>query len=140
MRGDAFSPGLRRAAIALWLTGVGLAATTGALAVARGKVGYGFLYAVVAAALGFLAAATRTGRPWAELVTLFLLGSQVIGTAGAAWELAFGADGTAKARHLHDLGISYRWALVANLAFSALASCVFTWAVSRVVQGRRRRH
>ncbi len=47
------------------------------------------------------------------------------------------ADGTAKARHLHDLGISYSWALVANLAFSSLASCVFTWAVIRVCPPRR---
>ena len=123
----------------LWGVGVVLAATTGVLAVAHSRFGYGFIYAAVAAALGTLAVATGRGNRRAEAVTLVLLGSQFIGAVGAAWELAYGADDTAKARHLHDLGINYRLALAGNLAFSTLAAVVFVWAMVPVVRGRRPR-
>jgi hypothetical protein len=129
---------MRWTAVALWGVGAGLAATTGALAVAHSMVGYGLLYALVAAALGVLAAALSRRSRWAEVITFCLLGSQVIGTGGAAWELANGADDTAKSRHLHDLGVNYRWALAANLAYSAMASVLFVWAVVRVVRAGRR--
>jgi hypothetical protein len=139
MRASAFSNGVRRSATVLWGVGAGLAATTGVLAVAHSKFGYGFIYSAVAVALGTLAVVTRRGNRRAEVVTLVLLGSQLIGAAGAAWELAYGADDTAKARHLHDLGINYRLALVGNLAFSTLASAVFVWAMVRLVRARRHR-
>jgi hypothetical protein len=129
---------MRWPAVALWGVGAGLAAITGALAVAHSMVGYGLLYALVAAALGVLAAALSRRSRWAEVITFCLLGSQVIGTGGAAWELANGADDTAKSRHLHDLGVNYRWALAANLAYSAMASVLFVWAVVRVVRAGRR--
>jgi hypothetical protein len=132
----AFSKGVRRAATALWGIGAGLAATSGVLAVAHSELGYGVLYALVAAALATLAAATQRGNRAAHFITLLLLGSQVIGALGAAWEFAHGADDTAKARHLHDLGVNYRLALAGNLAFSTLASAVFVWAVVRVIRGR----
>jgi hypothetical protein len=64
------------------------------------------------------------------------LGSQVIGAVGAAWQLAYGTDDTAQARHLHDLGFNYRSALASNLAFSTLASLVFVWALVRVIRHR----
>lgn len=120
---------MRRAATALWGIGAGLAATTGVLSVAHSKVGYAVLYAVVAAALAAFAAATHRGNRRAQIITLVLLGSQVIGAVGAAWELAYGADDTAKARHLRELGVNYRLALATNLAFSTLASFVFIWAM-----------
>ncbi len=106
---------------------------------AHSKFGYGVIYAAVAVALGTLAVVTLRGNRRAEVVTLVLLGSQLIGAAGAAWELAYGADDTAKARHLHDLGINYRLALAGNLAFSTLAAAVFVWAMARWVRARRHR-
>lgn len=132
------SNGVWRAATALWVVGAGLAATTGVLAVAHSEVGYGVVYAVVAAALTVLAVATNRGNRQAQAISLVLLGSQIIGALGAAWELAFGADDTAKARHLHDLGVSYRLALAGNLAFSLLASTVFAWAVIQLISARRK--
>jgi len=139
MWASTFSKGVRRSATVLWGVGVGLAATTGVLAVAHSRFGYGFLYAAIATALGAMAVATGRGNRRAEVVTLVLLGSQLFGAAGAAWELAYGADDTAKARHLHDLGINYRLALAGNLAFSTLASAVFVWAMVRLVRTRRHR-
>lgn len=137
MRAATFSNGVRRSATVLWGVGAGLAAATGVLAVAHGRVGYGFIYSAVTVALGTLAVGTRGGDRRAEVVSLVLLGSQLIGAVGAAWELAYGADDTAKARHLHELGINYRLALAGNLAFSTLASAVFICAMVRLVSGRR---
>jgi hypothetical protein len=138
MRVPVFSNGVRQAATALWWTGAGLAATTSVLAIVHSEAAYAFLYAAVTAVLGFLAMALRRGSRRVEVITLILLGSQIVGVAGAAWELAYGADDTAKARHLHDLGVNYRWALAGNLAFSAMASIVFIWIVQRHVRGRHR--
>jgi hypothetical protein len=134
MRG--FSSGVRRAATMLWGIGAGLAASTAVLALAHAKVGYIFVYVTVSAALGTLAVATHRGNRRAEVITFFLLGSQVIGAAGAAWELAYGADNTAKASHLHDLGINYRLALAANLAFSTVAAIVFACVITRILRSR----
>jgi len=129
MRALGFSDGVRRAATGLWVIGAALATTAGVLSVAHAKVGYAFLYAVVAAALAALAVATHRGHRRAQTITLVLFGSQLIGAVGAAWELAYGADDTAKARHLHDLGFNYRVALLTNLAFSTLAALVFIRAM-----------
>lgn len=99
-------------------------------------LGHFFVYVMVSAALGLLAVATHRGNRRAEVVTFFLLGSQVIGAAGAGWELAYGADDTAKASHLHDLGVNYRLALAANLAFSTVASVVFACVIARIMSSR----
>ena len=134
----AFSDGVRRAAALLWATGAAVAGFTGILAVAHSMVAYALVYALVSAALGALAAATHRGDRRAAVLTIFLLGSQVIGLAGAAWELAYGASDTAKARHLHDLGLNYRVSLAGNMAYSALASALFAWVLVRVLAIRRR--
>jgi hypothetical protein len=128
-------PGPRRAAIALWCIGVAFAGSTAVLAVAHGEFGFAALYAAVAAGLAALARITTRPRRRAEIVTLILLGSQIVGAAGAAWELASGDDDNAKARHLHDLGVNYRLALALNFGFSVAASAVFVWALV----ARRRR-
>jgi hypothetical protein len=131
----AISSGARRAASVLWVIGAGLAGFTGLLALGHSEVRYFFVYVTVAVALALLAVATYRGNQRAALISLFLLGSQLIGAVGAAWELAYGSDDTAKARHLHELGVNYRLALAANLAFSSVASIVFIWAM---VQASRR--
>ena len=128
-------PRTRRAAVALWCIGVALSAFTAVLAAAHSEFGFAAIYALVAGALAALAGATSRGHRAAEIVTLIGLGSQLIGAAGAGWELARGDDNGAKARHLRGLGVNYRLALAVNFAFSLAASAVFVWAVT----GRRHR-
>jgi hypothetical protein len=112
----------------MWLVGAALAAVAGVLSLTHSEAGYAAVYAVVAAGLTGLAAATyRTVRA-AQTVSLVLLGSQVLGVVGAAWELGRAEDGGAKARHLEDLGIDFRLAVLGNLIYSAAASAVFVWA------------
>ena len=129
--------GVRRPAVLLWAVGAGLAGFTAVLAAAHSEVGFAAVYAVVAAGLAVLGGATRQGRRAAQLITLVMLGSQVVGAAGAGWELAYGNDDNAKARHLHGLGVNYRLALALNLAYSLAASAVFVRAVTELRrQGR----
>lgn len=71
-----------------------------------------------------------------ERITLVGLASQIIGSAGATWALLDFNDHSPKAEHLGDLGIDYRAALVANLAYSAIASAVFLWAVREAATRR----
>lgn len=124
------------AACALWLVGAALAAVTGVLSVTHSKAGYAAVYAVVAVGLAGLAAATYRGVRAAETVSLVLLGSQIFGVVGAAWELVRADESGAKARHLDDLGVDFRLAVLGNLIYSAAASAVFVWAWR---QKRRRR-
>jgi hypothetical protein len=121
--------GPRRATVALWITGAGLAATTGALSVVRSRPGYGLIYGSVATGLGLLAWATNRRHRTAQWLSLVLLASQLLGALGAAWELLDPDAQSAKARHLRHLGVSYRWALIANLVYSLAAGGVFCWAV-----------
>ena len=44
----------------------------------------------------------------AEVVSLVLLGSQILGVVGAAWELSDPGEASDKAGHLADLGINCR--------------------------------
>lgn len=137
MRVREIASAARVATTALWVVGAGLAASAGLLALVHARVGYFFVYVTVSAALGILAVATYRGNGRAELISLFLLASQVIGAVGAGWELAYGTDDTAKARHLDELGVNYRLALAANLAFSSVASAVFVCAIGRVTRRRK---
>ena len=125
------------AACALWLAGAALAAFTVVLSVTRSQAGYAAVYAVVSAGLAGLAVATYHASRTAETVTLVLLASQALGVVGSAWELARGDDGGAKARHLEDLGVDFRLALLGNLVYSAAASVLFIWAWSQIRRRRR---
>jgi hypothetical protein len=109
--------------------GAALAASTGLLSAARGYAGFAAVYGVVTVCLLVLARATRAGRRVAQWISLVGLGSQMIGAAGAGWELHDPDTASPKARHLRDLGVNFRWALAANLAYSLTASAVFWWAV-----------
>jgi hypothetical protein len=125
------------AACALWLAGAALAAFTGVLSLTHSLAGYAAIYAVVAAGLGALAVATYRALRAAETVTLVLLASQILGVVGASVELARGDDSGAKARHLQDLGLDFRLAVLGNLAYSAAASAVFIWAWTGIRRRRR---
>ena len=140
MRARTVHPLPRRAALAacaLWLAGAALAAFTGVRSLTSSQAGYVAVYAVVSAGLVGLAVATYHAVRAAETVTLVLLASQVLGVVGSAWELARGDDGGAKARHLEDLGVDFRLAVLGNLAYSAAASAVFIWAWTGIRRRRR---
>jgi hypothetical protein len=132
MSGSILPNGPRRATTALWCTGAALAVGTGAVSVVRGSLGFGVLYGAVAVALLLIALETHRGRRVAEIVSIALLGSQMIGAVGAGWELHHPDYRSAKARHLHELGIDYRSAIAGNLVFSLVASAVFVWAVTAI--------
>ena len=125
----AFSDGLRTVASLLWLAGAALALVTGIFSVAHARLAYALVYGVVATCLAVLAVGVRRAVRLAEVMSLVLLGSQILGVVGAAWELSDPDEASAKARHLADLGISYRLALVGNVLYSAVASGVFGWAM-----------
>lgn len=125
------------AACGLWLAGAALAAFTGVLSLTHSLAGYAAVYAVVAVGLGALAVATYCALRVAETVTLVLLASQILGVVGAAVELARGDDSGAKGRHLQDLGLDFRLAVLANLAYSVAASAVFFWTWSLIRRRRR---
>jgi len=130
--------GPRRATTVLWSAGAGLAAVTGVVCLAHGLLLFGAVYGAVAVGLAVMAAATHRGNRTAETVSLVALGGQIVGAIGAGWELHRPHDETAKARHLRELGVNYRWALLCNLVYSLLASAVFVWALIGIRKRRSR--
>jgi hypothetical protein len=84
--------GVRRAAVGLWVVGAGFAAVAGFMAAINGEAGFAVAYAVIAAGLAAMAVATHPRRGTAQVVTLVLLGSQLVGAVGAARELVEGDD------------------------------------------------
>jgi hypothetical protein len=122
--------GLRTAAPALWLLGAGIAGLTMVLAAARLGAGASLPYAAaaVAVALVVLAAATHRGHRWALITSLVQLGAQLPGVVGSAVELALG-EAAGKAAVLRSLGIDPTLGVLANLAYSATAFGLFSWAL-----------
>jgi hypothetical protein len=57
---------------------------------------------------------------------------------GSAWELARGVHGS-KARELRGLGVDPELGVALNLVYSAVASLVFAWLVTRWWAARRDR-
>jgi hypothetical protein len=121
--------GPQRATTALWSLGALLAAGTGVLSLVHTMWLFASVYGTVAVGLVLLAVATSRGSRPAHLVSLVGLGSQIAGALGAGWELHRPHLDSAKAGHLRDLGVSYRWAMFSNLVFSLLAGAVFIWAL-----------
>lgn len=134
---SAFDGPLRRAVTALWLAGGALAGSTGLVAAIRLGLASAIPFLVVAVALVLLAGGTFRRARWALAVSLVLLGVQLLGILGSAWELGRGDD-SAKARQLEALGFDPTFGVVLNLAFSAVAFGTFLWALSRIATIRRR--
>ena len=130
MKATPLPAGVRGATVALWGVGAALAGGMALLCLMHGEAGFAPVYGSVAVVPGGLALRTRRGDRWADVVSLGGLGSQVFGAVGAAWELVAGDGHNAKARHLHGLGIGYRPALAANLAYSLVAAALFARAVT----------
>jgi hypothetical protein len=121
------STGLRRAVVALWLAGAVIAGAIVPLAAARQSARSGVLYAAVAAALVALSIGTARGMRWALRVSLVLLGLQLFGAIGSAWQLAHGAADE-KAAELKRLGVDPTFGLTLNLMYSTIAFSLFLWA------------
>jgi hypothetical protein len=121
------SDGLRRAVVALWLAGAAIAGAISPLAAARQSPGSGVLYAAVAGALVALAVVTARGARWALRVSLVLLGLQLFGAIGSAWQLAHAAADE-KAAELRRLGVDPAFGLTLNLIYSAIAFSLFLCA------------
>jgi hypothetical protein len=126
---------LKTVVAGLWLVGVGFAGFTAPRAWHRTGVASALPFLAVVIGLLVLAAAVLRGHRAALAVSTVGLGAQVLGTLGSAWELAGGVHGF-KARELRDLGVDPEFGVALNLAYSAVASAVFAWIVTRWWGGR----
>ena len=126
MHSPEMSPTERRAVVAVWLAGATIAGAVAPLAAVRDGAGPCLVYVAVATALIVLAAYTARGSRWALRVSLVLLGLQLLGAVGSAWELEHGVA-AAKAARLHRLGVDPTFGVALNLAYSAIACTVFLW-------------
>ena len=121
----------------LWLAGVALAGFAATRAWSRvGPTRALPFLAVVVGGIVLAAAVLRRHRV-ALAISAILLGAQILGVIGSAWQLARGVDGS-KARELRDLGFDPELGVALNLLYSAVASAVFVWAVTRWLANRRR--
>jgi hypothetical protein len=131
----AFPRSLRRAVAALWFSGAAIAAVTTPLAATRDSAASALVFAVVAAALIVLAVATVRALRWALTVSLVLLGLQLFGALGSAWELLHGVD-EGRADKLRTLGFDPTFGVTVNLLYSTVAFSLIWPAAGR---GRARR-
>ncbi len=121
----------------LWLAGVALAGFTATRAWSRVGATRALPYLAVVVGGIVLAAAVLRRHRAALAISTVLLGAQILGVIGSAWELTRGVHG-AKARELRDLGFDPEFGVALNLLYSVVASAVFAWAVARWSAGRRR--
>lgn len=128
----------RAAVAALWVVGISIAVFTAPRAWQRTGAISALPFAVVAVAGVRLTVGVLRAERWALAVSLFLLGAQVAGVIGAAWQLMSGVHGM-KARELQRLGLDPVFGVGLNLAFSAVAVLVFSWVGIRWWRLRRGR-
>jgi hypothetical protein len=132
-----FHPPLRRAVSALLVAGVGLAGFTAPLAWRRTGVASALPFIAVAVAGTILARAVLRSARWALVLSTVLLGAQLGGVVGSAWELAHGVNGS-KSRELRRLGFDPEFGVSLNLAYSVVAFAVFGWVAARWLGTRAR--
>jgi len=135
--GAAFYRPLRLAVTALILAGVGLAVSAAILSMLHRVPAQLPVYAAVAVLLSIDAVLVWRQVWWAVLLTLAVLGGQVVAVAGIIVELTVGiAD--VKARPLHQLGVNPTAAVAINLFYSVIGVALFCWFVARWLTARRR--
>jgi hypothetical protein len=132
---SAFHPPLRSTVAGLWLVGVALAGFTAPLAWRRTGVVAALPFVAAAAGLAVLALAVLRANRLALTVSTVLLGAQILGVLGSAWQLLSGVHGS-KAAELHRLGIEPELGVALNLVYSAVASAVFVWVLTRWLAAR----
>jgi hypothetical protein len=124
IRWTEISARVRRAVVALWLTGAAIAGTTAPLAAAREGLARSVVFVAVAIGLIALAVHTARGSRWAVRASIVLMAGQLLGAIGSGWELSHGIA-SAKARSLHRLGVDPTFGVALNLAYSATAFVLF---------------
>ncbi len=129
--------GLRGWVAGLWLVGVGLTVSAAVTSFLQVGVGSGVIFTVVGIGLALLAVGVLRGWRWASWLSVVLLGFQVLGVIGSAWQLIDGVSG-AKAEQVRDLGYSPVFGVTVNLVYSAVASALFLWIVVRWLRRRSR--
>jgi hypothetical protein len=134
--GSIFDRRLRVTVAGLWLVGVALAGFTAPRAWHRTGVASALPFLAVVAGGLVLAVAVGRGNRVALAISTGLLGAQILGVLGSAWQLAQGVGGS-KARELRDLGFDPELGVTLNLVYSAVASAVFAWVVARWWVARR---
>jgi hypothetical protein len=118
---SALHPPLRSTVAGLWLVGVALAGFTAPLAWRRTGVVAALPFVAAAAGLAVLALAVLRANRLALTVSTVLLGAQILGS---------------KADELHRLGIDPELGVALNLVYSAVASAVFVWVLTRWLAAR----
>jgi ABC-type branched-subunit amino acid transport system permease subunit len=121
----------------LWFVGVALAGFTAPLAWRRTGVVSALPFVAVALSGVVLAVAVLRANRAALAISTFLLGAQLFGVVGSAWELIHHVKGS-KARELRRLGVDPTLGVALNLLYSAVASVVFAWVAARWWAARRR--
>jgi hypothetical protein len=116
---------------------VAFAGFTAPLAWRRTGVVAALPFVAVAIGLSLLAVAVLRANRVALIISTVLLGAQVLGVIGSAWELVHGVQGS-KADELLRLGIDPELGVTLNLVYSAVASAVFAWVAARWLTARRR--
>jgi len=133
---------LRLTIAALWVIGIGLAGFTALRAWNRSGLASAVPFITVVVLGMALTRGVVRGNRWALRVSAVLLGAQVAGVIGSAWQLLHEVDET-KARELRRLGVNPRFGVALNLMFSSAAVAVFGWAAARWLtagpNGRRAR-
>ncbi len=125
-----FHSPLRSTVAGLWLVGVALAGSTAPLAWRRTGVVAALPFVAAATGLAVLALAVLRANRLALTVSTVLLGAQILGVLGSAWQLLSGVYGS-KADELRRLGIDPEFGVALNLVYSAVASAVFAWVLTR---------
>jgi len=120
----------------LWLAGVALAGFTAPLAWGRTGVATALPFIAAAVGLAVLTIGVLRANRAALVISTLGLGAQILGVLGSAWELLNGVAG-AKAHELDRLGIDPEFGVTLNLIYSAVASAVFAWLVTRWWDARR---
>ena len=131
-----FDRRLRSVVAGLWLVGVALAGLTAPLAWRRTGVVAALPFVAAATGLAFLALAVLRANQVALTISTVLLGAQILGVLGSAWQLGSGVAGS-KADELHRLGIDPELGVALNLVYSSVASAVFAWVLARWLATRR---
>jgi len=126
---------LRSTVAGLWLAGVGLAGFTAPLAWRRTGAASALPFIAVVFGLTGLAVAVLRANRAGLIISTVLLGAQILGVIGSAWQLAQGVEGT-KATELGRLGIDPELGVALNLLYSAVAAAVFGWIVKRWLSRR----
>lgn len=109
---------------------------TAPLAWRRTGVASALPFIAVVVGLSVLTVAVLRANRVALIVSTAGLGAQILGVLGSAWELLNGVAG-AKAHELDRLGVDPEFGVTLNLIYSAVASAVFAWIVTRWRAARR---